>query len=155
MRRRVLWSVVLHFEQISAFFGSAIVLLTGSFMMRPNLNESGDVMSWKLIDLFCGAGGMSYGFVDKAFCGAFECVAAVDFDEASIRTHSANIPGPSFAMTVDDWLRDHEVPLADVVIGGPPCQGFSLLNKNRTGTNDERCGSPSLKLSNARVHPYS
>lgn len=115
-------------------------------MIRPNLDESGDVMSWKLIDLFCGAGGMSYGFVDKAFCGVFECVAAVDFDEASIRTHSANIPGPSFAMTVDDWLRDHEVPPADVVIGGPPCQGFSLLNKNRTGDERRALWEPFLEV---------
>lgn len=103
-------------------------------------------MSWKLIDLFCGAGGMSYGFVDKKFCGAFECVAAVDNDKASIQTHAANIPGPSFAMTIDDWLRDHEVPIADVVIGGPPCQGFSLLNKNRTGDERRALWEPFLEV---------
>lgn len=93
-------------------------------------------MSFKLIDLFCGAGGMSYGFTDKTLCGGFECVAAVDNDKASILTHKANVAGPVFHKTVDEWLDEDEVPAADVVIGGPPCQGFSLLNKKRSG--DER-----------------
>jgi DNA (cytosine-5)-methyltransferase 1 len=89
---------------------------------------------------------MSFGFVNREFCGAFQCVAAVDYDKASVETHSANIPGPGFAMTVDDWLRDYDVPLADVVIGGPPCQGFSLLNKNRSGDERRALWEPYLEV---------
>jgi DNA (cytosine-5)-methyltransferase 1 len=103
-------------------------------------------MGWKLIDLFCGAGGMSYGFVDAEFCGAFDCVAAVDNDDASIRTHSANIPGPSFVSDIEAWVRETPIPRADVVIGGPPCQGFSLLNKKRTGDERRALWEPYLEV---------
>jgi len=94
-------------------------------------------MTYKIIDLFCGAGGMSLGFADPRFCGGFECVLAVDNDKSSIETHSANFGGKVFCGNIEDWLAGNpRIPKADVVIGGPPCQGFSLLNKKRTG--DER-----------------
>ena len=50
-------------------------------------------------------------------------------------------------------IRDR-VPSADIVIGGPPCQGFSLLNKNRDGDERRQLWRPFLKfveLSNARI----
>jgi len=103
-------------------------------------------MGWKLIDLFCGAGGMSYGFVNEQFSGAFECVAAVDNDKAAVETHAANIPGPAFTGDIDSWVHDHDVPLADVVIGGPPCQGFSLLNKKRSGDERRALWEPYLEV---------
>lgn len=103
-------------------------------------------MGWKLIDLFCGAGGMSYGFVNPKFCGAFECVAGVDNDDAAIATHAKNVPGKTYAMSIDEWLEKHAVPPADVVIGGPPCQGFSLLNKNRKGDQRRALWEPFLEV---------
>jgi DNA (cytosine-5)-methyltransferase 1 len=94
-------------------------------------------MTYRLIDLFSGAGGMTLGFVDHRYCGEFKNVLAVDNDAASIETHKANFTGDTILGNIEDWLIDKPtVPAADVVIGGPPCQGFSLLNKNRTG--DER-----------------
>lgn len=94
-------------------------------------------MTYRLIDLFSGAGGMSLGFVDPRYCGKFENVLALDFDAASIQTHAANFEGETVHGDIEAWLKTKpSIPQADVVIGGPPCQGFSLLNKNRNG--DER-----------------
>jgi DNA (cytosine-5)-methyltransferase 1 len=91
-------------------------------------------MSFRLIDLFCGAGGMSLGFVDSRYCGEFQPVLALDFDRASIETHKANFGGEAICGDINEWFYDTlNVPSADVVIGGPPCQGFSLLNKQRSG----------------------
>ena len=84
-------------------------------------------MSLRVIDLFSGAGGMSLGFVDPRFCGGQEVVLAIDNDAAAISTHAANFDGKAVCANIEEWLRDNEVPEADVVIGGPPCQGFSLL----------------------------
>lgn len=91
-------------------------------------------MPFKLIDLFSGAGGMSLGFVDSRFCGDFECVLAVDNDRSAIDTHHANFKGEVVCGNIEEWLKGNPtIPKADVVIGGPPCQGFSLLNKKREG----------------------
>ena len=73
------------------------------------------------------------GFVDRRFGGGFESVLAVDNDPAAIATHKANFSGEAVCGNVEDWLQGAVIPTADVVIGGPPCQGFSLLNKKRNG----------------------
>ena len=91
-------------------------------------------MSYKIIDLFCGAGGMTLGFVEPRFCGGFRCVLAVDSDRSSIATHHSNFGGMVVCRSIEKWLEaDPQIPQADVVIGGPPCQGFSLLNKKILG----------------------
>jgi DNA (cytosine-5)-methyltransferase 1 len=112
-------------------------------------------MTYKLIDLFCGAGGMTLGFVDLRFCGGFEPVLAVDFDGAAIATHAANFGGQTVCGNIESWLAaEPEIPKADVVIGGPPCQGFSLLNKNRRGDIRRALWEPYLdivKLSGATM----
>lgn len=80
---------------------------------------------------------MTLGFVDPRFCGGFECILAVDNDSSAIATHSLNFGGEVVCDNIEDWLSTTpRIPKADVVIGGPPCQGFSLLNKKRKG--DER-----------------
>lgn len=87
----------------------------------------------KIIDLFCGAGGLSAGFFKGAFAKDFEGILAIDNDKAAIDTYNANFGNHGIAVNIEEWLSSHSVPSADVVIGGPPCQGFSLLNKNRNG----------------------
>lgn len=111
-------------------------------------------MSLRLIDLFSGAGGMSLGFCDEQFCGGFETVLAIDNDAAAVKTHGLNFPGRSIKANIEEWLLENEVPKADVVIGGPPCQGFSLLNKKRDGDARRALWEPFIEIaerSGARV----
>ncbi|WP_157735229.1 DNA cytosine methyltransferase [Pseudofrankia inefficax] len=75
-----------------------------------------------LIDLFCGAGGMTLGFMQAGF----QPILSIDHDLPSIETHRANFPGMSICTDIRDFV---DFPSADVVVGGPPCQGFSRLGK--------------------------
>ncbi|WP_426447294.1 DNA cytosine methyltransferase [Siccibacter colletis] len=87
----------------------------------------------KVIDLFCGAGGLSCGFMKNENGNYFESVLALDNDEAAIRTYNANFGEHGIVANIEEWIAENSIPKADIVIGGPPCQGFSLLNKNREG----------------------
>jgi DNA (cytosine-5)-methyltransferase 1 len=111
-------------------------------------------MTLKLIDLFAGAGGMTLGFTHRKFCGGFEPVLSIDNDQAAVDTHASNFTGRAVCDDIELWLKNNKVPKADVVIGGPPCQGFSLLNKQRVGDDRRALWEPFLDVverSNARV----
>ncbi|ROZ66248.1 DNA cytosine methyltransferase [Ramlibacter sp. WS9] len=112
-------------------------------------------MKYRLIDLFCGAGGMTLGFVDPRFGGSFECVFGIDSDWAAIKTHERNFRSPALAADIEAWLdQSPQIPHVDVVIGGPPCQGFSLLNKNRLDDSRRELWEPFLRVvaaSGARI----
>ncbi len=92
-------------------------------------------MSYRVIDLFSGAGGLTLGFSDPRFGGGdFRSIWAVDIDSAAINTFNTNFGNHGVCANIEEWLaEEREIPEADVVIGGPPCQGFSLLNKQRNG----------------------
>jgi DNA (cytosine-5)-methyltransferase 1 len=75
-----------------------------------------------VIDLFCGAGGMTLGFV----AAGFDPVFAVEIDAAAAATARANF-GCHVVEAPIESIEDY--PGADVIIGGPPCQGFSQLGK--------------------------
>jgi len=79
--------------------------------------------SMRVIDLFCGAGGMTLGFV----WAGFEPVFAVDNDKSCVETYNANFGGHA---TWDAIENIKAYPEAEVIIGGPPCQGFSQLGKH-------------------------
>ena len=87
----------------------------------------------KVVDLFCGAGGMSAGFVSAGFAVA----AAFDRDKFACRTFAANIPTQVSCVNISDIvdpgtiLANLTVSGIDVVIGGPPCQGFSQVGRAR------------------------
>lgn len=81
----------------------------------------------RLIDLFAGAGGMTQGFKSTE---RYETVAAVELDPSAAATFAQNhIAEQVFAGGIEAWLEQCDVPRADVIIGGPPCQGFSALGK--------------------------
>lgn len=100
----------------------------------------------RVIDLFAGAGGMSLGF-SELFGHRFQVVWANDFDKAAAQTYSANFGIPCIVGDILKILKDNaEIPPADVVIGGPPCQGFSLLNKKRTGDPRKQLWRPFIEV---------
>ena len=102
---------------------------------------------YRLIDLFSGAGGMALGFVDERFCGGYECILSLDNDAAAMSTHTANFGGEGVVGDIEEFLSaGSPVPQADIVIGGPPCQGFSLLNKTRTGDPRRALWEPFLEI---------
>ena len=96
-----------------------------------------------VVDLFSGAGGLSEGFRQAGF----NHVVANDFDEHAAATYRFNYPhtrvltGPIEGITPDVILRAADLLYGqlDVLVGGPPCQAFSVYNHQR-GMNDERSG---------------
>ena len=78
---------------------------------------------------------MTQGFVSL---GEFVPVFANDWDDSAIASYKANFDLQSEHSLTEDIVKltndsSFKFPKADVVIGGPPCQGFSLLNKKRKG----------------------
>lgn len=95
--------------------------MKGDFLKNP-----------KVLDLFSGAGGLSLGFQ----AAGFTIVGGVDIDINAIKTYAKNFPNSRA------WLEDLNAPTLeykkwetsqvghiDVIVGGPPCQGFSLAGK--------------------------
>lgn len=88
--------------------------------------------SIRLIDLFAGAGGFTLGFKQQ-FGDRLNVVWANDFFSAATATYNTNFGRHCIEGNIVDILENepNQIPQADLVIGGPPCQGFSLLNKKR------------------------
>jgi DNA (cytosine-5)-methyltransferase 1 len=85
-----------------------------------------------MIDLFAGCGGMTAGFTAEGF----EPILAVEYDFAAACTYAANF-GEEHTKWMDiAKVRDEEIPEVDLIIGGPPCQGFSNLGSK--DVNDPR-----------------
>ena len=98
-------------------------------------------LNLKTVDLFCGCGGMSLGFMEAGY----DVVAAVDYWKPAVETYRTNLGASVFELGLDN--EDVAVSFVrgispDVVIGGPPCQDFSIA-----GNRDETAGRASLTLS--------
>lgn len=85
----------------------------------------------KILDLFAGAGGLSLGFEGT---NQFEVVAIVENNKNAAKTYLRNHPGLKNyedILTADFHQIKRECGEIDVIIGGPPCQGFSNANRQR------------------------
>lgn len=91
----------------------------------------------RVLDLFAGAGGLTQGFREAS--SRFRTIRAVEFDAAAAATYAANHgDNVVYSGSIQDWLAEEVVPDVDVIVGGPPCQGFSTLG--RQDAEDERNG---------------
>ena len=84
----------------------------------------------KFIDLFAGCGGMSKGFE----LAGMEGIGFVEFWQPAIDTHLKNCGGILIGKDITQ-IKDEEVKSigeVDIIIGEPPCQGFSLAGRRRT-----------------------
>ncbi|EFO81536.1 C-5 cytosine-specific DNA methylase [Oscillochloris trichoides DG-6] len=85
------------------------------------------------LDLFCGAGGMSLGFES----GNFFVAAGIDAEPAAVMTHKYNFLSKGIACDIREISDPRELlatlglPRVDVIIGGPPCQGFARIGKGK------------------------
>lgn len=101
--------------------------------------HKGGNMKSRVLDLFCGAGGLSLGFE----LAGFDIVGGVDFMKDAIATHEKNFKN-SLSICADiREISDEEVQKmfggkVDVIVGGPPCQGFSAANKQQRLEDDPR-----------------
>lgn len=88
---------------------------------------------YKIISLFSGAGGMDIGFINSGF----DIVWANDFFKEAVESYKNNI-GDHIVFGDITKIKSDEIPdNADLVIGGFPCQGFSVAN-NKRSMKDER-----------------
>ncbi len=95
---------------------------------------------YKIVDLFSGAGGLELGFEQAGY----EVVFSTDLDENCEKVHLTNRPQIPFLRIdihdLDAELIDKYVTKEiDVLVGGPPCQGFSTIGKRISSDPNKRC----------------
>lgn len=99
----------------------------------------------RVVDLFCGCGGLSLGFMKAGF----EIAAGFDFWDEAIAVYERNFSHPVIKQDLADVAGASEkirVYSPEMIIGGPPCQDFSSAGKR-----DEDNGRGDLTVSYARI----
>ena len=105
------------------------------------MHNDQSINKYKIVDLFSGAGGFQIGF-ERA---GFEVLFSTDFDNDCETVHKINRPSVPFLrmdlhdlddVTLQKYIGE-DVNI-DVLIGGPPCQGFSTIGKRISSDPDKR-----------------
>lgn len=96
-------------------------------------------MKKNVLDLFCGAGGLSLGFK----LAGFNIIGGIDFEKDAISTHEQNFKNSISICGDIKEIDDNKVKKlfgnkVDIIIGGPPCQGFSAGNRQQQLEDDPR-----------------
>ncbi|MEI7690723.1 MAG: DNA cytosine methyltransferase [bacterium] len=97
-----------------------------------------------VLDLFAGAGGLALGFE----ANGFETIG-LEFNIDCVNTYNNNLVGKCLQETITSKTK---FPKADIVIGGPPCQPFSVGGKQK-GSDDTRNGFPAFIEAIRQVEP--
>jgi len=97
-------------------------------ILKPNITQKEVVL-----DLFAGCGGLSLGFEAAGYK-----TIGYEMDNIASETYNKNLIGSCNAVKLD---LDFEYPQADIIIGGPPCQPFSVGGLQK-GIEDARDGFP-------------
>lgn len=108
--------------------------------LRPKKNKDGPVV----IDLFSGCGGLSLGFEAVGYS-----TIGYEMDEDACNSYRSNLNGDCLQVKL---TRRFDFPKAEVIIGGPPCQPFSVLG-NQLGKKDSRNCFPILVSAIEKVRP--
>ncbi|MEC1596023.1 DNA cytosine methyltransferase [Bacillus spizizenii] len=94
-------------------------------------------MKYKVLDLFSGCGGLSEGFLQAGY----DVAVSIEIDEKACDTQRKNHPstiiiqGDLTQLNPDNLEQETQISNYDLIIGGPPCQGFSTIG-TRLGTSD-------------------
>lgn len=93
---------------------------------------------YRVLDLFCGAGGLSLGFK----LAGYKIIGGVEWDRAAMETHNRNFNCQfeycgDIKKITDDEIKE-KLKDVEIIIGGPPCQGFSSANRHEKEENDPR-----------------
>jgi DNA-cytosine methyltransferase len=103
-----------------------------------------DISTWTALDLFAGCGGLALGFEAAGFA-----TIGFEMSKDACSTYNRNLVGECF----EEFLtEDSQFPAADIVIGGPPCQPFSVSGTQK-GRLDDRDGFPAFIAAVAQVDP--
>lgn len=108
-------------------------------LLFPKITEDAIVL-----DLFAGCGGLSLGFESAGFK-----TIGFEMNPDAASTYRTNLKGDCF---VEKLNLDFDYPAAQIVIGGPPCQPFSV-GGNQNGINDSRNGFPFFIDAIRKVRP--
>ena len=112
------------------------------------------------VDLFCGVGGITLGFQNAGFIP----LVSSDINKYASQAHKYNFPNIPFVegdlsdknnkqKIIDIVNNKIEKQIIDVLVGGPPCQGFSMFGKRRFKHTDKDY-NPHLDLRNKLVYTY-
>lgn len=86
----------------------------------------------RVASLFCGCGGLDLGFHQAGY----DIIWANDFDKYAVETYNYNFPNPAICADLNE-IDINTIPKHDVLIGGFPCQPFSMMGKEM-GFDDKR-----------------